>query len=167
MKALLRRTHESGQLGSHNGLPVTVIVSTTVQELEKRAGVALTGGGSLLPMPDLIRLAAAAHHYLYVFDGHTGQCLYLGRAKRLANAAQRIVLHARDRGCTRGRAAPCPVTGVRPTTRARTGKTTARPNGSHPPTSTPDNAASTATTTGERHLLPHDDAGEDEDSDDP
>lgn len=101
LKAVLRRTLESGQLGSHNGLPVTVIVSTTLQELEKGAGVAVTGDGSLLPIPDLIRLAADAHHYLYVFDGHTGQSLYLGRAKRLANAAQRIVLHARDRGCTR------------------------------------------------------------------
>ncbi|CAN3128069.1 HNH endonuclease signature motif containing protein [Mycobacterium sp. smrl_JER01] len=101
LKALLRRNLESGALGTHNGLPVTVIVSTTLQELEKRAGVAVTGGGSLLPMSDLIRLAADAHHYLYVFDGHTGRSLYLGRAKRLANAAQRIVLHARDRGCTR------------------------------------------------------------------
>ncbi|QZY47959.1 HNH endonuclease, partial [Mycolicibacterium austroafricanum] len=90
-----------GRLGSHNGLPVTVVVSTTLQELEKGAGVAVTGGGSLLPMPDLIRLAARAHHYLYVYDQHSGQSLYLGRAKRLANAAQRIVLHARDRGCTR------------------------------------------------------------------
>nr|WP_255374704.1 HNH endonuclease signature motif containing protein [Mycobacterium sp. NAZ190054] len=101
LKALLRRNLESGALGTHNGLPVTVIVSTTLQELEKGAGVAVTGGGSLLPMPDLIRMAADAHHYLYVFDGHTGQSLYLGRAKRLANAAQRLVLHARERGCTR------------------------------------------------------------------
>ncbi|UXA10934.1 HNH endonuclease [Mycobacterium sp. SMC-8] len=101
LKALVRRNLESGALGSQNGLPVTVIVSTTLQELEKRAGVAVTGGGSLLPMPDLIRMAAQAHHYLYVFDEHTGQSLYLGRARRLANAAQRIVLHARDRSCTR------------------------------------------------------------------
>ena len=101
LKAVLRRSLESGELGSHNGLPVTVIVSTTLQELEKRAGVAVTGGGSLMPIPELIRLAAAAHHYLYVFDDHTGQSRYLGRAKRLANAAQRIVLYARDRGCTR------------------------------------------------------------------
>ncbi|ANI38932.1 HNH endonuclease signature motif containing protein [Mycolicibacterium vaccae] len=101
LKALCRRSLQSGELGSHNGLPVTVIVSTTLQELEKGAGVAVTGGGSLLPMPDLIRMAADAHHYLYVFDGHTGQSLYLGRSKRLANDAQRLVLHARDRGCTR------------------------------------------------------------------
>jgi uncharacterized protein DUF222 len=99
--AVGRRLLESGNFGSHNGLPVTVIVSTTLQELETGAGVAVTGGGSLLPMPDLIRLAANAHHYLYVYDEHTGQSLYLARTKRLANAAQRIVLHARDRGCTR------------------------------------------------------------------
>ncbi len=99
--AVGRSVLASGELGSHNGLPVTVIVSTTLQELSKAAGVAVTGGGSLLPMADLIRMAAPAHHYLYVYDEHTGQSLYLARAKRLATAAQRIVLHARDRGCTR------------------------------------------------------------------
>ncbi|WP_234714242.1 HNH endonuclease signature motif containing protein, partial [Mycolicibacterium chlorophenolicum] len=91
----------SGELGQHNGLPVTVIVSTTLQELEKGAGVAVTGGGSLLPMGDLIRMASHAFHYLAVFDHHTSQALYLGRTKRIASPAQRIVLHARDRGCTR------------------------------------------------------------------
>ena len=101
LEALARRALESGELGLHNGLPATVIVSTSLQELLRGAGAAVTGGGSLLPMRDLIRLAANAYHYLYVFDEHTGQSLYLGRAKRLANAAQRIVLHARDRGCTR------------------------------------------------------------------
>ena len=91
----------SGQLGQHHGLPVTAIVSTTLQELQKGAGVAVTGGGSLLPMPDLIRMASHAFHYLAVFDQHTGQALYLGRSKRIASPAQRIVLHARDRGCSR------------------------------------------------------------------
>ncbi len=91
----------SGDLGRHNGLPVTVIVSTTLQELQKGAGVAVTGGGSLLPMTDLIRMASHAYHYLAVFDEHTSKALYLGRTKRIASAAQRIVLHARDRGCTR------------------------------------------------------------------
>ena len=91
----------SKNLGQHNGLPVTVIVSTTVQELEKGAGVAVTGGGSLLPMADLIRMASHAYHYLAVFDEHTSQALYLGRSKRIASPAQRIVLLSRERGCTR------------------------------------------------------------------
>jgi hypothetical protein len=52
-------------------------------------------------MPELIRLAAHAHHYLAVFDKHTREPLYLGKTKRLASRGQRIMLLARDRGCTR------------------------------------------------------------------
>jgi hypothetical protein len=91
----------SGQLGQHNGLPATIIVSTTLQDLQAAAGVAVTAGGSLLPMRDVIRLASQAYHYLVIFDKHTRQPLYCGRATRFATAGQRIVLHALDRGCTR------------------------------------------------------------------
>jgi len=100
LKAMGRSVLASGELGKHNGLPATIIVSTTLQELESAAGVAVTGGGTLLPMGDVIRLASHAHHYLYIFDKHTGEPLFLGRSKRLASAGQRIVLHATDRGCT-------------------------------------------------------------------
>ena len=99
--AVSRSALASGALGQHNGLPVTVSVSTTLQELESGAGVAVTGGGSLVPMPTLIRMAAHSHHYLYIYDKHTKESLYLGRSRRCASPAQRIVLHARDRGCTR------------------------------------------------------------------
>ena len=51
-------------------------------------------------MEDVIRMATHAYHYLSLFDGVTGQALWLGRTKRLASADQRIVLHARDRDCT-------------------------------------------------------------------
>ncbi len=100
LKALCRAMLASGRLGSHKGLPVTMVISTTLGELESGTGHAVTGGGTLLPMTEVIRQAAAAHHYLCVFADHTGEALYLGRAKRLASKAQRIVLHARDRGCT-------------------------------------------------------------------
>ncbi|MEE6165787.1 MULTISPECIES: HNH endonuclease signature motif containing protein [unclassified Mycolicibacterium] len=91
----------SGELGQHNGLPVSVVVTTTLHELEAGAGVAVTATGSKMPIPDLIRLAAHAHHYLAVFDQHTNVPLYLGRSKRIASPGQRLVLFARDRGCTR------------------------------------------------------------------
>ncbi|WP_353612255.1 DUF222 domain-containing protein, partial [Mycobacterium sp. ACS4331] len=90
----------SKKFGKLNGLPVTVIVSTTLKELSTGAGFGITAGGSLLPMRDLIRMASHAFHYLSVFDDD-GQALYLGRAKRIATPAQRIVLHARDRGVHR------------------------------------------------------------------
>lgn len=100
LTALLRDSLGDPKLGRHNGLPVTVIVSATLQELQQRTGHGVTGGGALVPMEDVIRMASHAYHYLTLFDGITGQALWLGRTKRLASADQRIVLHARDRGCT-------------------------------------------------------------------
>src|SRR6201995_1034823 len=96
--AACRALLASGELGQHNGLPASIIVTTTLQELEQGAGRGLTGGGPLLPMTDVIRLAAHAHHYLAIFD--KGKALALYHTKRLASAAQRIVLHAKDRGCS-------------------------------------------------------------------
>lgn len=98
--ALVRGQLGDPALGSHNGLPVTIIASTTVQQLQTAAGHATTAGATLLPMPDLIRMAGNAIHYLAIFDEHTHRPLYLGKTKRLATADQRIVLHATDRGCT-------------------------------------------------------------------
>jgi uncharacterized protein DUF222 len=96
LETLLR----SGTLGNLNGLPTTVVVTTTLQDLEAGAGYAVTAGGSRLPIRDLIEMAANAHHYLAVFDGHTSQALHLGRAQRCATGAQKLMLFARDRGCT-------------------------------------------------------------------
>jgi hypothetical protein len=98
LNAALRAVLASGKLGQHNGLPATIIVSTTLKELESAAGKALTGGGTMLPMSAVIRLARHAHHYLAIFD--KGKAIGLYHTKRLASAGQRIVLYAKDRGCT-------------------------------------------------------------------
>ncbi|OSC41661.1 HNH endonuclease [Mycobacterium decipiens] len=47
----------------------------------------------------MIRLARDANHYLAIFDD--GKAIGLYHAKRLASPGQRIVLYAKDRGCTR------------------------------------------------------------------
>jgi hypothetical protein len=101
LQAMGRSVLTSGELGKHNGLPCTIIVSTTLQELESGCGRALTATGTLLPMPTVIRMAGHAYHYLTIFDKDTGRALHLGRTRRIASADQRIVLLARDRGCTR------------------------------------------------------------------
>jgi Domain of unknown function (DUF222) len=101
----------SGRLGTHRGLPVTIIATAALAELEQAAAAAAdpsvpmpaparTGGGSTLPMRDLITLAAGQIHYLAVFDNHSARPLYLGRSRRLASPDQRILCHARDHGCT-------------------------------------------------------------------
>jgi hypothetical protein len=112
LKLGLKIAIASGGLGVHRGHPVTVVITTTLAELDQAARAAVepsvsmpaparTGGGSRLPMQDLIRMAASAIHYLAVFDDHTERPLYLGRQKRVASADQRLICYARDRGCTR------------------------------------------------------------------
>jgi hypothetical protein len=98
VNAALRALLASGELGKHNGLPASIVVTTTLSELEAAAGKGLTGGGTILPMSDVIRLARHARHYLAIFD--EGKPLALYHTKRLASAAQRIVLYAKDRGCS-------------------------------------------------------------------
>ena len=98
LNAALRAVLASGKLGQHNGLPATIIVSTTLTELESASGTAITGGGTRLPMSDVIRMARHAHHWLAIFDNAKAIALY--HTKRLASPGQRIVLYAKDRGCT-------------------------------------------------------------------
>ena len=108
----LRAGIESGSLGRHRGIPVTVVVTTTLADIEQAGQAtvdpsvsmpapARTGGGSAVPMRDLIRMAANGIHYLAVFDDHSDRPLYLGRSTRIASLDQRIMCHARDQGCTR------------------------------------------------------------------
>jgi hypothetical protein len=99
--AVGRSVLESGQLGQHNGLPTSIIIRTTLQDLESRAGVGVSGGGTVIPIGDVIRLAARSNQYLAVFDKATGSALDLFRARRVASPAQRIMLIARDGGCTK------------------------------------------------------------------
>ncbi len=93
----------SADLGEHNGFPVTIVATCTIEQLEDRAGVADTHTGSSLPVKDLVNLAAqaGASCYLTVFDNHADVPLYLGRARRTATTGQRLALFARDKGCSR------------------------------------------------------------------
>ena len=99
LNAALRALLASGKLGQHNGLPASIIVTTTLKDLESASSRGLTGGGTLLPMSDVIRLARHAHHYLAIFDNAKSLALY--HTKRIASPAQRIMLYGKERGCTK------------------------------------------------------------------
>jgi len=81
-------------------------VRTTLRDLESRAGIGVSGGGTVIPIAEVIRMASHATHYLAVFDKASGSALDLFRARRVASPAQRIMLIARDGGCTKP---GCPV----------------------------------------------------------
>ena len=101
LMAVGRSVVASGELGRHHGLTTSVIIRTTLQDLQSRAGVGVTGGGTVIPIAEVIGLAAQAVPYLAVFDRATGSALNLFRARRSASPAQRVMLIARDGGCTK------------------------------------------------------------------
>ncbi|MCZ4555246.1 DUF222 domain-containing protein [Rhodococcus maanshanensis] len=112
VKEALRALLGSGVLGSHRGLPVTTILTMTIDQLEQQTGVVTTASGGIVPIKDALKLAERSHPVLVLFD-HNGRPLHLGRSKRLATADQRLALIAADRGCTRpGCDAPATMTAV-------------------------------------------------------
>ncbi|MGB3602549.1 MAG: DUF222 domain-containing protein, partial [Gordonia sp. (in: high G+C Gram-positive bacteria)] len=86
--------------GAGRALSSELVITVTDRELAEKAGVALTATGTRVPVGELVELAANATPHLAVFANSTGQPLYLGRGSRLANKPQRLMLFARDRGCT-------------------------------------------------------------------
>lgn len=100
LQALCDLALTSGQLGTHRGLPTTVILTMTLEQLEHAAGQVTTASGGLLPITDALTMAEHAHPVLVLFD-HDGRPLHLGRSRRLANADQRLARIATDRGCTK------------------------------------------------------------------
>ena len=100
LNAMVRNTLMSGELGSHQGLPVTITATVALADLQAKAGMATTGGGTQLPVTTLLRMAAHAYNFLLIFDDAKRCELYKGRSTRLATPAQRLVLYALERGCT-------------------------------------------------------------------
>lgn len=101
LKAVCRAMLASGELGQHNGLPVTIVATVTLAELTAAAGSAHTGGGTRLPIPTLFGMAADVHPYLVLLRNPREIQLYYGRTRRTASAGQRLVLHALERGCSK------------------------------------------------------------------
>ncbi|MDS1116455.1 DUF222 domain-containing protein [Gordonia westfalica] len=96
LNALLKAVLEDGLLGkSHRGLPMQMIVKADVNDLIREAGYAVTATGTLIPITDLIPMAADAQPWLAVFKDATAVPLYFGRGKRLATREQRLVSFAR------------------------------------------------------------------------
>ncbi|WP_330255149.1 HNH endonuclease [Nocardia sp. NBC_00565] len=100
LQALLRHGISAHDLGSHRGVPVSAILTMSISELEKMAGVATTATGGTVPISEALKLAEHGFPFLAVFDSQ-GLPLHFARTKRLASPAQRMALIASLRGCTR------------------------------------------------------------------
>ena len=95
----------SAELGTHNGLPATIIASAKLEDLQAKTGVAHTGGGTVLQITEVFQMAAHSHNYLLLFNKAKRSALFCAlfksRDSRLASKEQRLVLDATERGCSR------------------------------------------------------------------
>lgn len=94
-----RRIAASGALPSPSGMPATVIVTMTLDQLEARSGVVTTAHGGALSVAEALRIADEANVVPAVL-GTAGGVLAYGRASRVATSGQRLALLARDGGCS-------------------------------------------------------------------
>ncbi|WP_236950017.1 HNH endonuclease signature motif containing protein [Mycobacterium sp. MS1601] len=97
--ALCRQILATMPTGTINGFPANVVITVSLTDLEKGIGHGLTAGGAMIPICDVLKIAAHSRPWLAIFDGK-GIPLHFGRARRTATLAQRLVLLAKHRGCT-------------------------------------------------------------------
>ncbi|GAB2507866.1 HNH endonuclease signature motif containing protein [Nocardia heshunensis] len=86
--------------GQHRGLKTQVILTMSLADLERGAGLATTATGGHVSINEALKMAEGTRPVLAVLDPH-GIPLFLGKSQRLASPGQRLALIARDKGCTR------------------------------------------------------------------
>jgi hypothetical protein len=84
---------------SVGGIPASVIVTISLDDLLTKAGLAEAADGSQLTSDQLLRIANEADIWPTIID-RNGVPLALGRSRRLASAGQTMALIARDAGCS-------------------------------------------------------------------
>ncbi|GAB2540116.1 HNH endonuclease signature motif containing protein [Nocardia heshunensis] len=97
--AMLQPGVDFAKLGTHRGLPVGVLFTIDVADMERGTGIATTATGGHVSINEALKMAAGTKPYIAVLDTD-GTPLFLGRGPRLATPGQRIALVARDKGCT-------------------------------------------------------------------
>ena len=84
-------------LPATGGTPATVLITMTLDQLETRTGLVTTSHGGAISVDDALRIGGEATIVPVIID-RAGVLSY-GRKRRIATAAQRDVLAARDGGC--------------------------------------------------------------------
>ena len=89
----------SEQLPHAGGVAVTLLITTTEEQLRTGEGLATTGSGDLIPLDRVIDLIGDTQTMTICLDSHGG-VLDHGQAKRIVPAEMRLAIFARDKGCT-------------------------------------------------------------------
>src|SRR5882762_3335850 len=87
----------SNTLPPSGGVPATVLLTMTLDQLETRTGHVTTAHGGTISVHEALKQAGDANVIPVVLDSKG--ILAYGQSRRTATAAQRLALAARDQGC--------------------------------------------------------------------
>ena len=90
---------KSADLPSVGGVPASVVVTISLEDLLAKTGLAECSDGTQFSFDQLWRIADEADIWPVILDPH-GVPLALGRSQRLASKGQSMALIARDGGCS-------------------------------------------------------------------
>jgi hypothetical protein len=96
---VFKQALRAGELPQSGGVPATVLITVSAEQLNTGHGLVETSTGQQLTVAAALRLAGQAELAL-VFTDATGRPLDLYRSRRLASSSQTVALIARDKGCT-------------------------------------------------------------------
>jgi hypothetical protein len=96
---VFRQALRTGELPQSGGVPATVLITLTAEQLRTGRGLAATSTGQQLTVAEALRLAGQSDLALLFADA-AGKPLNLYRSRRIASASQTLALIARDKGCT-------------------------------------------------------------------
>jgi len=99
LATVFKQALRAGELPQSGGIPATVLITLTADQLGSGCGLAETSTGQQLPVAGALRLADQAELAVLLTDA-TGRPLDLYRNRRLASPSQTLALIARDKGCT-------------------------------------------------------------------
>lgn len=89
------------QLPAVGGVTATIVMTMTVDEFEQRKGLARTGHGALVPVPEAVRIAGAEYRLMNVVIDKTRGVTHYSGLHRLHTEAQRLAMTTADGpGCT-------------------------------------------------------------------
>jgi hypothetical protein len=95
----LNRLLRDGGLPATGGVKATVLLTITQEQVRERAGLVTTGHGAIISLRQALSIATDAEVVPIVF-GSAREVAAYGSGHRIATAAQRQALAARDRGCS-------------------------------------------------------------------
>ncbi|HZC72945.1 MAG TPA: DUF222 domain-containing protein [Jatrophihabitans sp.] len=97
----LKRNVRARELPTVGGVSTTLVITMTAEQFETRQGLATTGHGALVPVPEAMRIAAAEYRLMNVVIDKTKGITGYSSVQRLFTEAQRLAMIAADGpGCS-------------------------------------------------------------------